>query len=1071
MALLTNKNRKVPKLDNEDIEEKQKKYNKIKISAPTTFTTQKEISKQLANPIQVNSKTKQDQILNNRKKKIKMVKPYVVTGLGIDILRPKVLEAISVGKVTNQIEDGQFGINDPRGGSIEDDILCSTCYEPNISCVGHSQYISLPDGHYFVPPIFMNTVLKILKCVCRNCSGLLITETYMKTTSRGNILEYKGIERLTKIAEECVQDNKSIKCTRHTSTKGFNALKKGNNKQLVSNCIVNDKYKHNEGVIQCNKNIKGQSSHRTMHDQEEQTSELTMSTLREILENISDEDKILMGFPANFVLSDFITNKIPCIPHCARPQNHNDGEVMVDQITFYLNEIVKKIYVDYPKASGKEDEQKAIIKNITWTIYSHLVDNGDETLKRNGDINVISVKERITGKKGVLRGKSMGKRVDFVERSVLNPDSTLKFGEIGVPEITRSELTIPENVTQYNINSLQKLYENNEIKRITFGPERHHEEGNRVFVNEYVRQKVTRLAVGDKVERYARDGDVCLFGRQPTLHKEGFQGNRQIYTPQLTNKVHMCSVVSYNADFDGDEGTVHVIQTTGGQTEARYLANAESCIADGQKSKTMAGLTYNALSSAYIMTQTGMEKKIFNLPGNEPRFNDTKKQINLTEGKEDITVEEWKYIKEEMTRDEILLTEDEIIEATNILTHREHFDSINARFEKNKINPLSGRALFSYLLPKDFYYNGSTIIKKFNVVEFMNNKPTEQMLNEKNVKFEEVKNSESRYKKTTTYELDFTVRVRDGILISGTLKKAHVGATHNSMIHYLWKNYGKVRTAAFLTDGTFLTDWFIHNYGFTIGYLDCIPPDPEAVKNTVDEEMHNAELSIASLRKAEDDISKVEKDYREQQVRDFVDNAGFIGKRISSEQLPYTNPLNIMAESGAKGNANNTAQMLGLVGQQFIRRERPKPTLLNNTRCSPWFAPNSRKLEARGLIKESFMKGISPEGMFFHMSASRIGLIGTAINTADTGALHRRVSKAMESTCVAYDGSVRNSTNAIFQLACLDGFEAGLMISSTHKGMGNIFSFIDLDDTVKMINYNLKQRINELQDEKEKMIN
>lgn len=1077
--------------------------NKIKIGKssnlrPTnnvSILPSNQISINMAQPDRVNNRNKQKINSQNKRRCNQVVLPYVVTGLNIDILRPDVLKGISVGEVTNTVDDGYHGINDPRGGTMDDDTLCSTCNHVNVTCVGHSQYIKLPKDEIFIPQIYMETVVRVLRCVCRNCSGLLVTEVYMQTAPGGSLLEYKGTERLKKLAEHCVKQ--SLTCQRYMPVNKkygpFNSLNKAlvDPDKLTINCIANKLYKITENTIQCtDKETKrrGQLTHRGMHDQEESTSELTPRDIFEILSYISDEDKVLMGFPIDFVLTDYITDKIPCIPPCARPQGSNDGEITVDPLSHFLSEIVKKIYIDYPKLTD-ESEKKLAIKNITYGIYSHLIDNSDETLKRNGDTVVIAIKDRIKGKKGVLRGKSMGKRVDFVERTVLNPDCNLRYGEISVPDLIRNELTIPEKVTPYNINKLQEMHDKGEIKTITLGPLRGEVYGGaRVLINKSNRgeKDLSQLKIGDVVGRYGQDGDLCLFNRQPTLQKEGLKGNRMIYNKKRTNNIHMCDTVGYNADFDGDEGTVHVMQTVGARSEAKYLANAESCIGDSQKSKTMAGLTYNALSSAYLMTQTGMDKILKNNDGKI-----------ISDGNYELSPDEWEYVKFELSKDEIYLTEDEIREATDILTLRENFSTMQQRLAKHKIDPLSGRALFSYILPADFNYDGSKIEKKFNVVEYIDQEPTEEMLLKKNVKYELISTEEeindayyqtrkienstkypptkkkssqvekviklkSGWKKVTQHVLNFGVKVRDGILISGTLKKAHVGATHNSMVHYLWKNYGEIRTAAFLTDGTFLTDWFIYNYGFSIGIGDCMAPDPEAVKETVDEEMHNAELAIDSLGKPRPGITDIEKEYREQQIRDFTDTAGAIGKRISSEQLPYNNPLNIMSDSGAKGNSNNTAQIVGLVGQQFIRRRRPAPTISGNTRCLPYFAPNSRRLEARGMIHQSFMKGISPAGAFYHMCASRIGLIGTSISTADTGALHRRISKSLENTIATYDGSIRTSSGAIFQMSCLDGFESAQSIPTTHPGMGTIYSFLDVKDIVNSLNYFMKQRFKEL---------
>lgn len=61
-----------------------------------------------------------------------------------------------------------------------------------------------------------------------------------------------------------------------------------------------------------------------------------------------------------------------------------------------------------------------------------------------------SIQERLKSKEGRFRQHLMGKRVDFSARSVVSPDSNLALDQLGVPQKIASQLTIPEEVTQYN---------------------------------------------------------------------------------------------------------------------------------------------------------------------------------------------------------------------------------------------------------------------------------------------------------------------------------------------------------------------------------------------------------------------------------------------------------------------------------------------------------------------------------------------------------------------------------------------------------------------------------------------
>ena len=53
----------------------------------------------------------------------------------------------------------------------------------------------------------------------------------------------------------------------------------------------------------------------------------------------------------------------------------------------------------------------------------------------------------------------------------------------------------------------------------------------------------------------------------------------------------------------------------------------------------------------------------------------------------------------------------------------------------------------------------------------------------------------------------------------------------------------------------------------------------------------------------------------------------------------------------------------------------------------------------------------------FHTMAGREGLVDTAVKTAETGYMSRRLMKALEDLSLRYDGTVRNSTGGIVQLA------------------------------------------------------
>lgn len=69
------------------------------------------------------------------------------------------------------------------------------------------------------------------------------------------------------------------------------------------------------------------------------------------------------------------------------------------------------------------------------------------------------------------------------------------------------------------------------------------------------------IRVGDVVERHLRDGDWCVFNRQPTLHRMGFMGHRIKVMPGKTFRINVLVATSYNADFDGDGKELYLVSS------------------------------------------------------------------------------------------------------------------------------------------------------------------------------------------------------------------------------------------------------------------------------------------------------------------------------------------------------------------------------------------------------------------------------------------------------------------------------------------------------------------------------
>jgi DNA-directed RNA polymerase III subunit RPC1 len=111
----------------------------------------------------------------------------------------------------------------------------------------------------------------------------------------------------------------------------------------------------------------------------------------------------------------------------------------------------------------------------------------------------------------------------------------------------------------------------------------------------------------------------------------------------------------------------------------------------------------------------------------------------------------------------------------------------------------------------------------------------------------------------------------------------------------------------------------------------------------------------------------------------------------------------------------NVSQMVACVGQQIISGSRVPDGFQD--RSLPHFIKKAKNPPNKGFVSNSFYTGLSPSEFLFHACSGREGLVDTAVKTAETGYMQRRLMKALEDLSVRYDTSVRNSVGGIVQFA------------------------------------------------------
>jgi len=139
------------------------------------------------------------------------------------------------------------------------------------------------------------------------------------------------------------------------------------------------------------------------------------------------------------------------------------------------------------------------------------------------------------------------------------------------------------------------------------------------------------------------------------------------------------------------------------------------------------------------------------------------------------------------------------------------------------------------------------------------------------------------------------------------------------------------------------------------------------------------------------------------------DNTG----QIAGKYLGLENSVVIMAKSGARGSMLNLSQMTGLIGQQSVRGERISRGYKERT--LPHFEKGDRGAAAKGFVRSSYKRGLTPTEYFFHCVGGREGLVDTAVRTSRSGYMQRRLVNALEDLKVGEDSTIKNTSEMVVQ--------------------------------------------------------
>ena len=556
-----------------------------------------------------------------------------IVGIQFSVLSPEEIRKCSVAEITSRdtysnnipVIGGMF---DPRLGVLEPGLKCPTDGLDYIKTPGYFGHIELAKPVFYYQ--YLPTIVKLLKCVCIKCSKLLISKEANK-----ECMDMKPDERWSYVHQLAT---KVKRC--------------GDDTQDGCGCLVPKKIKK-ENLATLYAEWDGDAtdegpSSESGGGKEKLNMKMTPEVVLKIFKRISDQDVAFMGFSPKFSRPDwFICQVLAIPPPAVRPSIKMDGnQRSEDDISHTIVNIIKANKTLLEKMNEPSvnsaiiDDWQSLLQYFIATQIDNNIPSCAPVAQRSGR-PLKSIKERLNGKTGRVRGNLMGKRVDFSARSVITPDPNLSIRELGVPKKIAMNITKPVVVNNRNRDFLQQLVRNgpdiypgaNILEKKTGGD----------ISLRYMDRSTIVIENGDVVHRHMMDGDGILFNRQPTLHRMSMMCHIvRVMQQGDTFRMNIGDTKPYNADFDGDEMNLHMPQDDEAEAELKGLAAVPYQIISPAKNNSIIGIFQDSLLGVYQFTRGG-------LPGFDARM-----AMNLLMGYKNVNPALFSDPKKKITNFQIL---------------------------------------------------------------------------------------------------------------------------------------------------------------------------------------------------------------------------------------------------------------------------------------------------------------------------------------------------------------------------------------------------------------------------------
>ncbi len=264
---------------------------------------------------------------------------------------------------------------------------------------------------------------------------------------------------------------------------------------------------------------------------------------------------------------------------------------------------------------------------------------------------------------------------------------------------------------------------------------------------------------------------------------------------------------------------------------------------------------------------------------------------------------------------------------------------------------------------------------------------------------------------------DAYVVIDNGQIITGAMDEKAYGAFSGKILDSIVKEYGTDKAREFLDSSTKLAISGIMKRGFTTSTAD--EEIPREAKDRIEQLLANAEAKVEQLIEAyhNEELEALPgrslRETLEMKIMQVLGEARDKSGEIAESYFGMENHAVIMALTGARGSMLNLTQIAACVGQQSVRGGRIERGY--SQRTLPHFQVGELGAKASGFVHSSYKKGLDPLEFFFHAMGGREGLVDTAIRTAQSGYMQRRLVNALQDLNVQPDGTVRDNRGVIVQ--------------------------------------------------------